>query len=72
MKKLLFIAIIVGSIPLLHYHGISYAAETKKVCIDKVTNDGKPVLDKAGKPVQECKEIKVHKKLEGTEVPPKK
>lgn len=72
MKKILFIAIVVGSIPLLHYHGISLAAETKKVCVDKVTNDGKPVLDKQGKPVQECREIKVHQKLEGTKVPEKK
>lgn len=46
-------------------------AQVKKVCIDKVTKDGKPVLDKAGKQVQDCKEMKVHKKLEGTKVPPK-
>lgn len=72
MKKLLFIALVVGSIPLLSYHGITLGAEVKKVCVDKVTNDGKKVLDKEGKPVQDCKEIKVHKKLEGTEVPPKK
>lgn len=71
MKKILFIAIIVGSIPLLHHHNIAFASETKKVCVDKVTNDGKPVMGKDGKPVQECKEIKVHKKLEGTEVPKK-
>lgn len=45
--------------------------QVKKVCIDKVTKDGKPVLDKAGKKVQECKEMKVHKKLDGTKVPPK-
>lgn len=44
----------------------------KTVCIDKTTKDGKPVLDKAGKPVQECRKMKIHKKLEGTEVPPKK
>ena len=46
-------------------------AEVKKVCVDKVTKDGKPVLDKAGKQVQDCKEMKVHKKLEGTKVPEK-
>jgi hypothetical protein len=40
-----------------------HAAETKKVC-----NTQK---DKKGKEVQVCKEIKVHKKLDGTKVPPK-
>jgi hypothetical protein len=29
-------------------------------------------MGKDGKPVQECKKIKVHKKLEGTEVPGQK
>ena len=72
MKKLIFIGIVLGSIPLLSHHGISFAAEVKKVCVDKVTNDGKKVLGKDGKPVQDCKEIKVHKKLEGTKVPEKK
>jgi UDP-N-acetylglucosamine 2-epimerase (non-hydrolysing)/GDP/UDP-N,N'-diacetylbacillosamine 2-epimerase (hydrolysing) len=33
---------------------------------------GKVVNGKDGKPVQECKKIKVHKKLEGTEIPEKK
>ena len=70
--KLFITAIIVATIPLLSYHGISFAAETKKVCVDKTTNDGKKVLDKQGKPVQECKEMKVHQKLEGTKVPEKK
>lgn len=71
MKKILFIAVVVGSIPLLNYHGVSFAAEVKRVCVDKITNDGKKVIGKDGKPVQDCKEIKVHKKLEGTEVPKK-
>ena len=48
-------------------------AEKKEVCHDKVDKAGKPVMDKkTGKPAQECKTIKVHKKLEGTEVPPAK
>lgn len=72
MKKIVFIFTVVASIALLQHHGIAFGAEVKRVCVDKVTNDGKKVLDKEGKPVQECKEIKVHKKLEGTEVPPKK
>lgn len=40
-----------------------HAAETKKVC-----NKQK---DAKGKEVQVCKEIVVHKKLDGTKVPPK-
>lgn len=48
------------------------AANTEKVCVDKKTKDGKAVLDKAGKPQKTCKDVKVHKKLEGTKVPEKK
>lgn len=44
------------------------AAEIKEVCKDKMDKAGKPVM-KAGKAVQDCKKIKVHKKLEGTAVP---
>ena len=44
------------------------AAEIKEVCKDKVDKAGKPVM-KAGVAVQDCKKIKVHKKLEGTAVP---
>jgi len=48
-------------------------AEQKEVCHDRVDKAGKPVVDKkTGKPAQDCKMIKVHKKLEGTEVPVKK
>ena len=47
-------------------------AQIKEVCRDKAGKDGKPITDKNGKIVQECKKIKVHKKLEGTEVPVKK
>lgn len=41
----------------------TYAAEEKKVCHEVI---------KKGKKVQECKTIKVHKKLEGTAIPEKK
>jgi uncharacterized protein YcfL len=40
------------------------ATEPQKVCIDKIGKDGKVVVDKAGKPQQECKMMKIHKKLE--------
>lgn len=48
------------------------AAETQKVCVDKLGKDGQPVKGKDGKVTQVCKEMKVHKKLEGTPVPEKK
>ena len=47
--------------------------ETKKVCVDVKDKEGKPVKDtKTGKTKQNCKEVKQHKKLEGTDVPVKK
>lgn len=48
------------------------AGETKKVCVDVKDKEGKPVKDAKGNVKQTCKEVKVHKKLEGTEVPVKK
>jgi hypothetical protein len=47
-------------------------AQLKEVCKDTVGKDGKPVKNKDGSVKQTCKKIKVHKKLEGTEVPVKK
>jgi len=48
-------------------------AVVKEVCTPKVDKTGKAVLDKkTKKQVQDCKKIKVHKKLEGTAVPIKK
>jgi len=46
--------------------------EMKEVCIDKVGKDGKIIMGKDGKPVQECRKIRVRKKLEATEIPPAK
>lgn len=47
--------------------------ETVKVCVDVKDKEGKPVKDpKTGKVKQSCKEMKAHKKLEGTKVPEKK
>lgn len=42
---------------------VLFAVETKKVCNKQKDNKGKEV--------QVCKEVKVHKKLDGTKVPPK-
>ena len=67
MKQLVALLVLVVA-------GTAFAeAEKKEVCHDRVDKAGKPVLDKkTGKPAQDCKVIKVHKKLEGTEVPVKK
>lgn len=46
--------------------------ETKKVCIDQKDKEGNVIKDKNGKAKQTCKDVKVHKKLEGTEVPGQK
>lgn len=55
MKKL--VALVVASM-------VSFGALAEKVCVD--------VKDpKTGKVTQQCKDIKKHKKLEGTEVPKK-
>jgi hypothetical protein len=47
--------------------------ETKRVCVDVKDKQGQPVKDAKGKVKQNCKEVKVHKKLEdATAVPVKK
>ena len=47
--------------------------ETKKVCVDVKDKQGQDVIDPKTKKVkQNCKEVKQHKKLEGTDVPVKK
>ena len=68
MKKLLITLLATAFV------GTAFAeAELKEVCHDKVDKAGKTVMGKDGKAVQECKKIKVHKKLEGAEeVPAKK
>lgn len=43
--------------------------ETRKVCVD-VMKDGKPVKDAKGNVKQNCKEVKVHKKLENATAVP--
>jgi hypothetical protein len=44
---------------------VAHAAETKKACVTQKD-------PKTGKEKEVCKEIKVHKKLDGTKVPEKK
>jgi hypothetical protein len=47
--------------------------EKTKVCVDVKDKAGNVVIDpKTKNPKQQCKEMKVHKKLEGTAIPEKK
>jgi len=47
-------------------------AETKRVCHDKLDKAGKPIKKADNSIVQDCKNIKVHKKLEGSDTVPVK
>lgn len=70
MKHIIFVA---GLALALAYPTVQAEPETKKVCIDVKDKEGKPVKDaKTGKNKQSCKDVKVHKKLEGKEVPNQK
>ncbi len=67
MKHMIFVA---GLALALSYPVLAAEAPaTKKVCVDVQGKDGKPVMDpKTKKPKQDCKEVKVHKKHEGTKL----
>jgi hypothetical protein len=43
--------------------------EIKEICKDKLDKAGKVVKGKDGKPVQECRKVKVRKKVEGNAIP---
>lgn len=71
MKRILFATIIALNLVGCAKTEDAHAADIQTVCIDKIGKDGKIVLDKDGKPQQDCKKMKVHKKLEGTKIPEK-
>lgn len=74
MKNLFWSICVVAGVSFLAFNNpVFAAAEIKEVCHPKVDKAGKPVIDKTTKKqAQDCKKIKVHKKLEGTVVPVKK
>jgi hypothetical protein len=73
MKTIIFVAGLALGMAFPSYAAEDTKPETKKVCVDQQGKDGKPVIDpKTKKPKQNCKEVKVHKKHEGTAVPVKK
>lgn len=68
MKNLFWTLCVVAGVSFLSWNNPAYAeSEVKQVCKDKTDKAGKPVMDKkTGKPAQECKQVKMHKKLEVT------
>jgi hypothetical protein len=73
MKHIIFAAGLALAVAYPSYAADDKKPETKKVCVDVQGKDGKPVIDpKTKKPKQDCKDVKVHKKHEGTAVPEKK
>jgi len=65
MKLILALALLVG-VTVSAYAG----GEMKEVCKPRVDKAGKAVMDKkTGKQAEDCKKIKVHKKVEGDKVP---
>jgi len=73
MKNIIFVAGLALAVACTSYAAEDAKPKTKKVCVDQQGKDGKPVMDpKTGKPKQDCKEMKKHKKHEGTAIPEKK
>ena len=70
MKSAIYITLVAAA--LAFANSAAADGKTKTVCKDVTRKDGQVMRDKAGKAVQECKTIRVHKKFEGTEVPTKK
>lgn len=65
MNKLAWVFLIGLVVFALAYNNPAFAAETKRVCVQQTD-------PKTKKAKEVCKEVKVHKKLEGTKVPDKK
>lgn len=69
MKQVIFVAGLALALSFPVQAAEEKKPETRKVCVDVQGKDGKPVIDpKTKQPKQDCKEVKVHKKHEGTKV----
>lgn len=64
MKNIFWMLCVVLGITFLQWNN-AIASETKKVCVEQKD-------PKTGKAKEVCKEVKQHKKLEGTKIPDKK
>lgn len=72
MKHIIFAAGLALAVAYPAHAAEEKKPETKRVCVDIKDKEGKPVKNKDGTVKQNCKEVKQHKKHEGTKVPDKK
>lgn len=73
MKNIIFAAGLALALAMPVQAADADAPKTKRVCVDVKDKSGQPVKDpKTGKVKQNCKDVKQHKKHEGTKVPEKK
>ena len=72
MKHIIFAAGLALAVACPVYAVDDAKPATKKVCVDVKDKQGQPVKNKDGSVKQNCKEVKQHKKHEGTKVPDKK
>lgn len=69
MKHLIFVAGLALALAAPVYAADDSKPKTKRVCVDIQGKDGKPVIDpKTKKPRQDCKEVKIREKHEGTKI----
>jgi len=73
MKIAFYTAALIAGLVYPAWNNLAFAeeAKTKKVCKDAMDKSGKAVKNKDGTTKQTCKEIRVHKKHEGTAIPEK-
>lgn len=73
MKIVFYTAAMIAGMIYPAWNNLAFAEEAKikKVCKDVMDKSGKAVKNKDGTTKQTCKEIRVHKKHEGTAIPEK-
>lgn len=72
MKNIIFVAGLALTLAMPVQAADADTPKTKRVCVDVKDKAGQPVKNKDGSTKQNCKDVKQHKKHEGTLVPDKK
>ena len=72
MKNIIFAAGLALALAMPVQAADAQAPKTKRVCVDVKDKQGQPVKNKDGSVKQNCKDVKQHKKHQGTKVPEKK